>query len=514
MKMTKLNNIFSKILIVFLIIQPIFDLKIFYNSISTLIRVIIIFTLFVYYFFTSKNKHKYWLLIYPCLLGVYFIFHHLNALEFTSLVPGNFNYSIVQEFLYFVKMVSPFLLIYCLYKANLSNEKVIDIMKYLSLTIGIVIVVSNLFGFSYGSYSDAQIKASFFEWFNPDSPYSYLDLASKGLFEFANQIGAILIMFLPFVVYNSLQKRTVLNWFILGINIFSLILLCTKVSVLGVLVVLFYTVFAFGFISFINKKHFSLKKFVPIGIVLIIYCLLLPVNPMFGRIQRRATVIENYNSQKENEAIEYSQNTTISNNLEEPKAFKETVSSPVELSNTTKDVTKSNDILEYIEANYKDKKIHEQFIFESYPYKYDPEFWYDFLQNDISKTTDYRYIEIAMIQRILEINNNSMDKWFGITNTRLQNVFNIERDFVVQYYALGIVGTILVLAPYFVLLGYFTYTTLRNKFKNLNVVNLLACITIVFLLGISYFSGNLLNSLSFTIYFTLCFYLLIRKNAN
>jgi len=235
---------------------------------------------------------------------------------------------------------------------------------------------------------------------------------------------------------------------------------------------------------------------------------------MFGRIQRRATVIENYNSQKENEAIEYSQNTTISNNLEEPKAFKETVSSPVELSNTTKDVTKSNDILEYIEANYKDKKIHEQFIFESYPYKYDPEFWYDFLQNDISKTTDYRYIEIAMIQRILEINNNSMDKWFGITNTRLQNVFNIERDFVVQYYALGIVGTILVLAPYFVLLGYFTYTTLRNKFKNLNVVNLLACITIVFLLGISYFSGNLLNSLSFTIYFTLCFYLLIRKNAN
>ena len=122
MKTVKLNNLMNKLLIIFLIIQPIFDLKIFYNSISTLIRVIIIFALFSYYFFTSKNKKKYWLLIYPCLLGVYFIFHHFNALSFTSLVPGNFNYSIVKEFLYFVKMASPFLLIYSLYKADLSIE--------------------------------------------------------------------------------------------------------------------------------------------------------------------------------------------------------------------------------------------------------------------------------------------------------------------------------------------------------------------------------------------------------
>ena len=93
-------------------------------------------------------------------------------------------------------------------------------------------------------------------------------------------------------------------------------------------------------------------------------------------------------------------------------------------------------MFQYIENNYENKQIHKQFIFENYPYKYDPEFWYEFLQEDISRTTDYRYIELSMIKRVVEINNNPLDKWLGITNTRLQNIFNIEKDFVVQYYAL------------------------------------------------------------------------------
>ena len=261
---TRLSNFIGKFLVVFLIIQPIFDIKYYYNSISTLIRVIIIFALFLYYFFTSKNKKKYWLLIYPALLSIYFIFHHINALHFTSLVPGNFNYSIFKEALYFVKMLSPFLLIYSLYRANLNDDTIMQIMKLLVLTISSIIIISNLLGFSYGSYGDMIIKANFFEWFNPYSTYVYQDLASKGLFEFANQISAILIMFLPFILYHSLNNHKFSNWFTLILNIFALMLLCTKVSVLGVLVVFVYTIFAFIFISFIRKEHIILKKYIPV----------------------------------------------------------------------------------------------------------------------------------------------------------------------------------------------------------------------------------------------------------
>lgn len=138
MKNLKINNLINKILIIFLLIQPIFDLKFFYNSISTLIRVIIILALFVYYFFTSKEKTKYWLFLYPLTIGIYFIFHHLNALHFTSLVPGDFNYSVFKEVLYFVKMLSPFLLIYCIYKSSMSSDKILSIMQSLALTVSLI----------------------------------------------------------------------------------------------------------------------------------------------------------------------------------------------------------------------------------------------------------------------------------------------------------------------------------------------------------------------------------------
>ena len=138
MKNLKINDLINKILIIFLLIQPIFDLNFFYNSISTLIRVIIILALFVYYFFTSKEKTKYWLFLYPLTIGIYFIFHHLNALHFTSLVPGDFNYSVFKEALYFVKMMSPFLLIYCIYKSSMSSDKILSIMQSLALTVSLI----------------------------------------------------------------------------------------------------------------------------------------------------------------------------------------------------------------------------------------------------------------------------------------------------------------------------------------------------------------------------------------
>lgn len=436
MKKLNLNSLMHKILIVFLIIQPIFDIKFFYNSISTLIRVIVIFTLFFYYFFTSKNKHKFWILIYPALLGIYFIFHHINALNFYSLVPGNFDYSIIEEALYFVKMLSPFMLIYCIYKASLTKDTIISIMKYLVLIISLVIIISNLFVFSYGSYSDAIIKANFLEWFNPNSDYSYRDLASKGLFEFGNQIAAILIMFLPFMIYSALDKSKFMNWLIVVLNAFSLFLLCTRVSVLGVFIVFAYTIFACCFINFIRKQHFGFKCYIPIIVILLVYSLLLPINPMFNRLAERETVIETFKEENEepNNLVDNSvPDRNIINN--EIPSIKQAISND-NANNEMPIVGTSNYMIQYIEDNYESKQLHEQFLLENYPYKYDPEFWYNFLQKDISLTTDYRYIETSMVKRVVEINNNPFDKWLGITNTRLQNIFNIEQDFVVQYYAL------------------------------------------------------------------------------
>ena len=490
-KTQKYLNIF---VFIFLVVQPIFDLKIFYNSISSLIRVIIIGMLFLLYFFISSNKKKYWLILYPLIILIYFVFHHINAMTFTSLVPNNFNYSVLSEFLYFIKMLTPFFLIYVLYKSNIKSEKIIKIINYIVIIIGTIIIVSNIFVFSYGSYSDQKIKANFFSWFT-NNDFTYQDLASKGLFEYANQIGAILLMFLPFSLFSFLNNKKLNNFVTLIINTLALFLLGTKVAVLGVVLVFIYTNFIYIFYKKLILKHpLDIKPFIVICSIFICYLLIIFNNPIFMRINETKTIATSsetiINETQENTYLNENSTSNIANNLSE----------------------NTDDLITFIEQNYKDKQIKEEFITKSYPYKYDPEFWLAMFNEPLYNRVNYRFVEQSMIKRVFEINNNKYDKYFGITNARLQNIFNIERDFVVQYYALGIIGTILILFNYLILLVFYIYKVLKSKLKYLTIINLLAFISIIMAFGISYFSGNLLNSLSFTLYLALLYCLLLKES--
>ena len=475
------NCTIKNFLILFLIVQPIFDLKIFYSSISTLIRVFFVVLFFLYYFINSKNKKKYFLLIYPLLILIYFIFHHLNALNFTSVVPGNFNYSIFQEALYFVKMICPYLLIYSLFKSNISKKEIYFILKTLVLEISLIIIISNLFIFSYGSYSDAKIKANFLEWFNPNSSYTYKDLCSKGLFEAANQISATLLMFLPFIILLNLENKSKINLFILICNVLALLFLGTKVAVFGILIVFFYS--SLGFI--ILKKQIK-KLFILIPCILIYICLL-PFNPTFSRISENKTVIET--------------SLEVPVNQDAKSISEETFSAPE---------SKEEYILKY----YSQNNINENFVLNRYPYQYDADFWYEILTSNNPLKSNYRFLETAMVKRVISINNNKLDYLFGITYTRIQNIFNIEKDFVMQYYSLGIIGLVLILGPYFIILFYWTIKMFLSKLKELNLFSSVAFITICMIFFVSYYSGNLLNSLGFEIYLSLIITPLILRSKN
>lgn len=503
--MKKLNKeeILEKILIIFLVMQPIFDLKIFYNSISTLIRTIFIAILFGIYFFYSKNKKKYILIIYPILLCVYFIFHHFNAMNFKSFVPGNFNYSIIKEMLYLLKMIVPILLIYILYKSKLKDNKINFIIKSIVVIISLIIIITNLLGISYGSYSDTLIKSNFFSWFDYDHNYTYKDLASKGLFEFANQISAVLLTFLPFIIYEAVSNKKLKNICILIINVWALILLGTRVASLGVAIVFSYTICSFVFIRILKKDKldFDLKKIINVFPILLIYFLLLPINPMNNRISEINNQID-----VETSVIAYKDASNDSlQNIKESSVVEKNV-------NNESNIEKLK--LQYIEENYKSKLINENFILNRYPYQYDVEFWTNILEKDVSFRTNYRYLEKQMVKRVVQINNNPFDKFLGITDTRLQNIFNIEQDFIVQYYALGVIGLILVFIPYVALLVYYIYKIIVSKLSCLNITNILAFITILMVFAIAYNSGNLFNSLSFTIYFAILFYKLCNLQEN
>lgn len=505
MNYKKTNDILKTILIIFLIIQPIFDLKMFYNSISTLIRTIIIATLFIIIFILDNNKKKYWLFLFFGLVGIYFIFHHINAiLNFHSVVPDNFNYSVIKELTYFIKMLSPFLLIYTFQTLKIEPNKIKIIIYSICLLVSSIIIVSNLFLFSYSSYNNMLIKDNFLSWFiDHGTNHSYDELLSKGLFEFANQITALLLMFLPFCIYYAIQEKTLKDILILSLTILALLLIGTRTAIFGIPIVFLYVFSILLLFQFMNKtKYFNKKNINILVTVLCFYLIIILVHPIFNRYQMHKNIIETssdisvsnieYNSSHDSDSISANNNTTTTYSH-------------------TNNITNNNTLTDYILENYKTFRIHDQFILDSYPYQYDPEFWYDILQKPIELRVNYRYLETAMVKRVVEINNNKLDIVLGITNTRLQNIFNIEKDFVVQYYALGIIGLLLLIFPYIGLLFYYLYSVFKHKEQYFNPLNIISFITIAFLLCISYYSGNLLNSLSFTIYFSILFHLLFSK---
>ena len=518
MNRNKVNKVLKISLIIFLIIQPIFDLKIFYNSISTLIRVTVIFLLFVSVFILDNNKKKYLIFPYFALIIAYFIFHHLNAkLNFYSVVPGNFNYSLIKEFAYFVKMLSPFLLIYTLLNLNIKFDKIKLIIYFICISVSLIIIISNLFLFSYSSYNDMPIKANFLSWFtNTGTGYSYDELLSKGLFKFANQISALLSMSLPLIIYFTIKKKKSIDIIALSLTILAMLIVGTRTAILSIPIIFTYVIFTFIVFYFIDKKKFIDKKSLSIfSIIFSLYIIIVVVHPIYNRYQLHRDIVEtssSINIDNINKSIFSDNESSESNNININN--QDNIISEDIMAENNNYTANAGEIINFISENYKTFRIHDQFILDSYPYQYDPDFWYDIFKKPVNLRVDYRYLETAMVKRVVQINNNKLDILLGITNTRVQNIFNIEKDFVVQYYSLGIIGLVLFIFPYVGLLLYYIYLCVKHKDLYFNQINIISFITIIFLLCISYYSGNLLNSLSFTIYFSILFRLLYLKEDN
>ena len=110
------NNL-KKILIIFLLLQPLLDtyilfeestIEIFKISPSTIIRLIFIFIIGIFSLFIIKSK-KQWLsyIVYVITIVIYGVLHIYNAWQFNSLTPGNFNFSINTEIFYIIRLIIP-----------------------------------------------------------------------------------------------------------------------------------------------------------------------------------------------------------------------------------------------------------------------------------------------------------------------------------------------------------------------------------------------------------------------
>ena len=459
----KLGSIF----LVFMCLSRLFDLHIFYNRFATLIRLFFILVFFGLSFIKfSSKKDRFKLIVYLLFVLLYSILH----LIFVD------NY-LMEELLYIFKMTSNILLFYSVYSMNVDYKKSIKFIKIILWFICGSIVLCNFLKLGYSSYSFNYLKYNIFDWFKNINGY-FEDFSCKGFFHFANQIVGVVLLFYPMLINEVKENKKVMDIVLLNVCSLSMLMIGNRTSSAGPLIILIFSFVIYLFLVTIKKEKLSVK-----------YILILVFSMIFINI--------------------FLYNAPI---VKRDKYYNDLDKSVI---NITGDVDKSEVINKYISDNKDntvnkstrdillDKNLNINFIDNYYPYDQDQEFW-DNLVNSNIDFKDSRLIELKIAQRMVELSDNKFYKFVGIGYYKIISVCNIERDYVMQYYSVGILGLVIFIGFYFIIYIKMLFKLFINLDKKFNYLNIMLLSGIGINLIVAYLSGNILNALSSTIPLTIC----------
>ncbi len=480
----KLKYLLKLLTMIFLITSPIFDMTFFHSRITTLIRIFIILVIFISTIFLYKDSRKNlkYIIIFYLLSASYLIVSYYHNKGFISLFPNNFNYSFISELFTVLKLVMPITFIYSLYYQRLTQKDYKIVFISWSLFISLEIIITNIFKISLSSYSENIIKYNIFEW---NKNINYIESASKGYFSYANMTSLTLLMMLIYNFYFFIKDNFKFVVLIFLISI-SMLMLGTRVSSVGGLLTLTCLVLCYLFFVIIKKEKFNKHLFLMLPII-ILWIIILPISPY----KSRNIELNKYSSVASDNASEES--------LENNDSFNENAT--IEKGEYSKQ--------EYIESIVNNELIPEHFYKVYYSYEYDPGFWINLIENTDESSINYRFLEEKMIKRVIEINNNKLDILLGISNSRIQNIHNLERDFVMQYYSFGIIGSIILLSIYLIMLILNIISLFRN-FNFINAINLIANILFCFCACLT---GNILCSMTMIIIYSFLSNYMINKDV-
>lgn len=444
------------IFLVFMGLSSLLDLHIFYNRFATLIRLFFILIFFGISFIKfSSKKDRFKLLIYLLSVFLYTILH----LVFVD------NY-LMEELLYIFKMSSNVLLFYGVYSMNIDYKKSIKFIKIILWFICGSIVFCNFFKLGYSSYSFNYLKYNIFDWFKNINGY-FEDFSGKGFFHLANQIVGVVLLFYPMLINEVKENKKVMDIVLLNVCSLSMLMIGNRTSSAGPLIILIFSFVIYLFLVTIKKEKLSVKYILILVFSMIFINIFLYNAPIVKRDKY-------YNDLDKSDVI----NKYISDNKD----------------NTVNKSTR--DIL-------LDKNLNINFIDNYYPYDQDQEFW-DNLVNSNIDFKDSRLIELKIVQRLVELSDNKLYKFVGIGYYKIISVCNIERDYVMQYYSVGILGLVIFIGFYFIIYIKMLFKLFINLDKKFNYLNIMLLSGICINLIVAYLSGNILNALSSTIPLTIC----------
>ena len=496
----------------FILIQPFLDIywlsrpPLLKFSIPTILRVLGVFIAIILFFSIKNNWQRFrkqgWIIAYIGVLILYSIFHLISVRNFTGVDATGFHYSPKVEIFYLVRACLPLIVIYITSYSDFKAKYFFRVIQGISGIYSLTIVISNLFLFSLTSYHTTEAKrisANIFSWFT-QTDYPFNALASKGIFFQANTLSAILFMIMPIMLYILYKEFNLLNIVLVSAQALAMLMLGTKVGNFGLIIslVVFLLVFLTHSLILKNTK-FSAKFLITLICILAASAAIFPYSPTLRRSSLESGVAQKRSNLGDKEKLDQELNAGL-------KRYKG---------------KKQEEYLkEFIKKNYWVYSLKHDLVLEHYTYQNDPYYWlevmkrpanerlnYRHLEKDIlsrvmkrpaNERLNYRHLEKDILSRVMKNDKNKLNKLFGISFSRENNIAPLERDFLAQYYSMGILGVILLEVIYLFILGYGIFYWLFNK-KVRSFLNSSLLLSGGFILFAAFYAGNVLEYLSATL---------------
>ena len=404
--------------------------------------------------------------LYFGLISVYLVLHCINILQFDqSILPAAAIDLLTECYYIFRTYLCPLLLMFLFWKNGMEDLLFARTIKLIVCIISGIIVATNLLRISLVAYSgeNQQIAGSIFSWPTLTTSMTEGELAmytSKGWFQSANQISALLFSLCPIIVKEVIKKPSWSNSLLLTLQVLSMTMLGTRTASLGCILVIVAMTLVLLALHILHLEYIRKVRIFPILLLVVLMGSLLSYcSP--GQLSKRLN---------EQEAV-----------VERPTAeeTKPSVQSPVSLA----------DYLDKYAYNY---YINDWFL-EIYPVSGDEAFWKEIVSRDRTLNMDNRSFKIEMLQRIKERNARTDDTLYGMGYT--SNVPYTERDYVYQYYIFGILGVILLMGPFLFALGYGGLRLLLRPRQYLTLENCSLLMALGCMLCIAFFSGHVFGIL-------------------
>lgn len=459
----------EKVLFWFILLQPIFDiymsivgekLDLFSFSIVTMTRIAIVVFLFLFVFLKSikekKNKKINTLCIgYLLLVIAYVVTHHFNIQINGDYYINNNLYKASTEALYVLRLILPFILIYSIYLIKPKIKSILKAIIIASSIVSLVIVITNILQISFSSYFTEKIfiEGSIFSWItlNPEQ-IDYKLYTSKGFFVSANQIAALLSITYSILLYNTIKTRKISMCVALLIQTVAMVMLGTRTGMIGWQISMLVIILVFVFKSLIYKKLVITPKTIVVIIsILVLGFILGNISPANNRkfAVNYQDQFEEFFRLKELEDERYIPVDKVKFYLEDDEALLSYLNISNE-ENIDLAQIKEDFLIDYIFENYTFHYISEIYIEKIYPYKDDPIFWIDVLNEPLYIKGDNRQMQLLIANRLYENSENKvLNRLLGMGATPMNlREYMIEKDIVAQYYNLGIIGVLLFVLPY------------------------------------------------------------------